>query len=565
MMEPRLKVVLQATLCITYAWFVGLPTISVIYDQGYSLTWGATKIFANHRIISVTETLLQKSEMSMPEEAGILAMIHNPILREEALKEFDYLEQTGLSTQEACKQGLTDPKYCENPESVDASLQTKEEFNAFLDNFEVQHQAMQAQRKTMKETIAKAETELQEFYGNFLTRIWLIVTHCLFLGIEILILVDKGRKLVKYALFSLAFFPFASYTRKAFHEVQVLELQGADHEAITDMLLEKYPLPNGMELSNYHLYILFYVGFDAIRSFYHWTLGTDQFDSSSSIKNPRNKIKKKFKKEMADVSQFYQYCAQGNKEKLKEVIRSHQHQIDINAVKDGNTALHLAINGDHHTVVQVLTTNFEHQIDTSVCNEPGGYNVLDLAVIKKNLKIFNLILKHTKNPQLSSLILAVATFQDQLIKPLKSKLAKSLQPEIKVELDIFCDLLQESKKKNLKNSGKESIRKNLEIRKQIIGRYLDKNAGVTSHQQNGKAEKMKMELKQEFECPICSEEMKSPLKIYACSNDHFLCSECLKQPKLVNCPICREDFSTKPPKPREREQRLLESLMNNSS
>ena len=74
-----------------------------------------------------------------------------------------------------------------------------------------------------------------------------------------------------------------------------------------------------------------------------------------------------------------------------------------------------------------------------------------------------------------------------------------------------------------------------------------------------------MELKQEFECPICSEEMKSPLKIYACSNDHFLCSECLKQPKLVNCPICREDFSTKPPKPREREQRLLESLMNNSS
>ena len=72
MMEPRFKAVLQATLCITYAWFVGLPTISVIYDQGYSLTWGATKIFANHRIISVTETLLQKSEMSMPEEAGYL-------------------------------------------------------------------------------------------------------------------------------------------------------------------------------------------------------------------------------------------------------------------------------------------------------------------------------------------------------------------------------------------------------------------------------------------------------------------------------------------------------------
>ena len=169
---------------------------------------------------------------------------------------------------------------------------------------------------------------------------------------------------------------------------------------------------------------------------------------------------------MADISQFYQYCAEGNKEKLKEVIRNHQHQIDINAVKDGNTALHLAIIGDHHGTVQVLMTNFEHQIDTSVLND-----VLDLTVIKKNLKLFNLILKHTKNPRLSSLILALETFQDQMIKPLKCKLIKSLQPEIQVELDIFCDLLQQSKK-----NGQESIQKNLEIKKQIILESLLNNS-----------------------------------------------------------------------------------------
>ena len=174
---------------------------------------------------------------------------------------------------------------------------------------------------------------------------------------------------------------------------------------------------------------------------------------------------------MADISQFYQYCAEGNKEKLKEVIRNHQHQIDINAVKDGNTALHLAINGDHHGTVQVLMTNFEHQIDTSVCNDPGGHDILDLTVIKKNLKMFNLILKHTKNPRLSSLILAIETFQDQMIKPLKCKLIKSLQPEIQVELDIFCDLLQQSKK-----NGQDSIQKNLEIKKQIILESLLNNS-----------------------------------------------------------------------------------------
>ena len=240
MIEPRLKTILQATLCITYAWFVGLPTISVIYEQGYSLTLGVTKIFVNHQIISVTQTMLQKSDKLMPEEAGILAMIHNPLLRE------------------------------------------TEEFNAFLDTFEAQNQEMQATRQTMKETIAKAETELQEFYSNFLTRLWLIITHCSFLSLEMFILLDKGRKLVKYLIFSIIFFPFASYTRQALYEVQALELQGADHKTITDMLLDKYPYPNGMELSNYHLYILLYIGFDAIQNFYSWTLGTDHFDLKNS-------------------------------------------------------------------------------------------------------------------------------------------------------------------------------------------------------------------------------------------------------------------------------------------
>ena len=79
MIEPRLKTILQATLCITYVWFVGLPTISVIYEQGYSLTLGVTKIFANHQIISVTQTMLQKSDKLTPEEAGILAMIHSTL------------------------------------------------------------------------------------------------------------------------------------------------------------------------------------------------------------------------------------------------------------------------------------------------------------------------------------------------------------------------------------------------------------------------------------------------------------------------------------------------------
>ena len=266
---------MQVVLCFAYSWFIGTPTVSVIYDQGSSVIGGAIKISANKRIISVTEALLEKSEMSLPEEADILEMIRNPALKEAALEEFDYVEEQGISAKEACEKGLTDAKYCENPDAVDASLQTKEEFIAFLDNFEAQHNEMEAQRKTLKDTIAKSERELNEFYANVLTRIWLILTHLTFVVTETLFLLDKGRKLIKYLLFSLAFFPFLMYSRQAYKDVKVMELQGATEDAITDMLLEKYPLPNGMELSGYHLYMLFYVVFDAIRNFYNWTLGTN--------------------------------------------------------------------------------------------------------------------------------------------------------------------------------------------------------------------------------------------------------------------------------------------------
>ena len=50
----------------------------------------------------------------------------------------------------------------------------------------------------------------------------------------------------------------------------------------------------------------------------------------------------------------------------------------------------------------------------------------------------------------------------------------------------------------------------------------------------------------EFECPVCAEIMVAPLQIFACSNDHFICSLCKMQPQIKECPLCREDFRKKP-------------------
>ena len=60
-----------------------------------------------------------------------------------------------------------------------------------------------------------------------------------------------------------------------------------------------------------------------------------------------------------------------------------------------------------------------------------------------------------------------------------------------------------------------------------------------------------------FECPVCFEIMKSPRRIFGCSNDHFICSECLKSSSIQCCPICREDYETNQPRRRFKSEDLL--------
>ncbi len=51
----------------------------------------------------------------------------------------------------------------------------------------------------------------------------------------------------------------------------------------------------------------------------------------------------------------------------------------------------------------------------------------------------------------------------------------------------------------------------------------------------------------DFECPVCFEVPKPPLKIFQCSNGHSLCELCLGMLEQMECPMCREDFTVKEP------------------
>ena len=78
--------------------------------------------------------------------------------------------------------------------------------------------------------------------------------------------------------------------------------------------------------------------------------------------------------------------------------------------------------------------------------------------------------------------------------------------------------------------------------------------------ENGEDEDL-AEFLSEFECPICFEIMESPKRIYACSNNHFICSLCIFDTKMKDCPSCRESFNITKPLIQHTAERMLERLL----
>ena len=69
-------------------------------------------------------------------------------------------------------------------------------------------------------------------------------------------------------------------------------------------------------------------------------------------------------------------------------------------------------------------------------------------------------------------------------------------------------------------------------------------------------------LLKDYECPVCLEIMEPPKKIFGCSNDHHICSECLKSSSIKCCPICRESYKNKKPDRRFTAEKSLSNIQN---
>ena len=188
-----------------YTWFVGIPTLNLIYLQSLNLLDYAKIWQMNHEIISVTQNLLEKTaKESLPQESSILKLIQNPQFRSDTEMKLDFNED---HLQEACDQGWVNPQHCQDTEAIMNSLKAKAEFTKFIDNFEIQHKEIESKRKKLKNEIRKAESKANEAYEKSVIILWLLLSHFILFILELLIFGDRGRKGVKYVIYFVTIVP----------------------------------------------------------------------------------------------------------------------------------------------------------------------------------------------------------------------------------------------------------------------------------------------------------------------------------------------------------------------
>jgi len=47
----------------------------------------------------------------------------------------------------------------------------------------------------------------------------------------------------------------------------------------------------------------------------------------------------------------------------------------------------------------------------------------------------------------------------------------------------------------------------------------------------------------ELECPVCLEEMRPPMRIWQCVSGHPVCDICVRNPRVKECPTCRQKIT----------------------
>ena len=299
------------------------------------------------------------------------------------------------------------------------------------------------------------------------------------------------------------------------------------------------------------------------------------------------------------------------RDEVCEVLLANNATINLKD-ENGDNALFHAVRQRTHGICKLL---IQHGIDMNLAGNDGK-SILETAyatddddiilLIKQhqNIKLVNKEIeetkKHLKKLQIKQIIdtkrqrLAemedAKTRTDELKQLLLEKITERGNLETQVEF-LIEDINGRTKRLSELTNGNSQIKlllqqQNTECQatvQDMLDKISDINQSISKHTEEMKATEMRaidyeqQKLEYEFynkcfqegkydeiikelnkECPICFEEMLTPMKIFQCSQGHLLCENCFQKvsDSTKVCPFCKRDVVTTPIRNRALEEAI---------
>ena len=326
-------------------------------------------------------------------------------------------------------------------------------------------------------------------------------------------------------------------------------------------------------------------------SHYHKSAEAEITGAKKEVQKKTLKDSARIKRDVVYNSWFHHSCLYGHKERVKEILKDPDFDINSYCATLGLTGLHLACYSGSVPVVQVLLNNSHHRINLWKVYQSGeAKTALHVAAWRGQHEVAALITFHKRFKwrhveDFEGILLDAVNgghfdlcnrlylqndrhqFKDPSI-PVYLKRASAIFTEYSKEKDmrkrikmydnlvIYRNFLKTALKQSPASPADDKTETTTKKETELNNPEEEQMGGQEKNSEN-KARKVK-EL---FECPVCTEEMLGgKVKIYSCSNDHWICSGCLLDPRLTSCPSCREDFLEIKPKRCRRIEEIVKQI-----
>jgi len=184
--------------------------------------------------------------------------------------------------------------------------------------------------------------------------------------------------------------------------------------------------------------------------------------------------------------------------------------IDVNLVDTfGRSALHWAARSSSKDIVKMLVKIPNIQLEMEDMNGASAQDVADFEI--------SCIIQTA----------IIANLKKKLVEDVKTEdIVKEMPFYGKRKLNATLETFRAKKRKNMEEA--EKLDEAIHEAEECI-----KNADPVATLQDAK---------NDFECPICFEDMKPPTEIWLCDSGHTLCGNCKTNPLIKNCPTCSKDI-----------------------